>query len=96
MEQIWDYKPTSSSVRAKRTLAAVATVLTIAAQTAVVSASEYGVSTYRPGLVDLFAGYLGPPGTTLMKGYFLFQDANEQAITQNGRIEADSHTTTYT
>ena len=96
MEQIWDYKPTSSSVRAKRNLAAIAAVLAIAAQTAVASASEYGISTYRPGLVDLFAGYLGPPGTTLVKGYLLFQDANEKAITQNGRIEADAHTTTYT
>ena len=96
MEQIWDYKPTSSSVRAKRNLAAIAAVLAIAAQTAVASASEYGISTYRPGLVDLFAGYLGPPGTTLVKGYLLFQDANEKAIPQNGRIEADAHTTTYT
>lgn len=32
--------------------------------------SEYGVSTYRPGLVDLFAGYLGPPETNLIKSYF--------------------------
>jgi len=38
----------------------------------------------------------GPPGTTPVKGYVLFQDANEQAITQSGRIEADTHTTTYT
>jgi len=48
MEQIRDYKPTSSSVRAKRNLAAIAAVLAIAAQTAVASASEYGISTYRP------------------------------------------------
>jgi hypothetical protein len=24
--------------------------------------SELGISTYRPGLMDLFAGYLGPRG----------------------------------
>ena len=59
-------------------------------------ASEYGVSTYRPGLMDLFAGYLGPPGTALVKSFFLFQDASSTAVTQNGRIEADAHTTTYT
>ena len=59
-------------------------------------ASEFGVSTYRPGLMDLFAGYLAPPGTTLVKTYFLFQDASSNAVTQNGRIEADAHTTTYT
>jgi hypothetical protein len=58
--------------------------------------SEYGVSTYRPGLVDLFAGYLGPPETNLIKSYFMFQDASASAVTQNRRIEADSHTTTYT
>jgi hypothetical protein len=59
-------------------------------------ASEFGVSTYRPGLMDLFAGYLGPPGATLVKTYFLFQDASSNAVTENGRIEADAHTTTYT
>jgi hypothetical protein len=46
--------------------------------------------------MDLFAGYLGPAGTTLIKSYFLFQDAGTRAITQNGRIEADSQATTYT
>jgi len=59
-------------------------------------ASEYGVSTYRPGLIDLFSGLLGPPGTTLVKSLFLFQDARAQAVTQGGGIEADSHTITYT
>ncbi|HVB78530.1 MAG TPA: transporter [Candidatus Binataceae bacterium] len=63
---------------------------------AIASASEFGVSTYRPGLMDLFAGYLAPPGTTLIKSYFLFQDASAKFITQNGQIEADAHTTTYT
>jgi len=96
MELIRGYTPPSSSVRAKRILAAIAAGLAIAMKTAVVCASEYGIGTYRPGLVDLFAGYLGPPGTTLVKGYFLFQNANERAITENGRIEADSQTTTYT
>jgi hypothetical protein len=58
-------------------------------------ASEFGVSTYRPGLFDLFAGYLAPPGTTIIKNYFLFQDAGAKAITANG-IVVKSHTITYT
>jgi hypothetical protein len=47
---------------------------------ATASASEFGVSTYRPGLIDLFAGYLAPPGTTLVKTYFLYQDASAKAF----------------
>jgi hypothetical protein len=34
--------------------------------------------------------------TTLIKTYFLFQDANARAVTQHGDIEADSHTINYT
>jgi hypothetical protein len=59
-------------------------------------ASEYGVSTYRPGLMDLFTGYLAPPGSTIVKNYFLFQDARADAITADGRIQAHTHTVTYT
>src|SRR5665213_738197 len=59
-------------------------------------ASEYGISSYRPGLMDLFAGYLAPPGSTIVKDYFLFQDASADAITANGHIEANSHTVAYT
>jgi hypothetical protein len=33
------------------------------------SASEYGVSTYRPGIMDMFAGYLAPPGATILNNY---------------------------
>ncbi len=61
-----------------------------------VYASEFGVSTYHPGLIDLFAGYLAPPGTTLVKTYFLYQDANATAFAQNGHVEAYSHSVTYT
>lgn len=59
-------------------------------------ASEFGVSTYRPGLFDLFAGYLAPPGTTIVKNYFMFQDASAEAVTANGIIEVKSRTITYT
>jgi len=59
-------------------------------------ASEFGVSTYRPGIFDLFAGYLPPPGTTMVKSYFMFQDASAKAVTVDGMIEAKSHTITYT
>lgn len=46
--------------------------------------------------MDLFAGYLGPPGTTLSKTYFMFQDASQSALTQNGRVQVNSKTMTYT
>ncbi len=68
-------------------------VLTISAKT---FASEYGVSTYRPGLMDLFAGYLAPPGSTIVKNYFLFQSANAGAVTVDGRIQVHAHTVTCT
>ena len=71
-------------------------MLEVPAFGAIVCASEFGISTYRPGLMDLFAGYLGPPGATLVKTYFLFQDASARAVTQHGDIEADSHTINYT
>jgi|SRR5579863_3919963 len=59
-------------------------------------ASEYGVSTYRPGLSDLFAGYLIAPGGTLTKTMFLFQDARENVTTQDGRFSVSTHTLSYT
>ncbi len=68
----------------------------VLALSVVACASEYGVSTYRPGLIDLFSGVLGPPGTTLVKSLFLFQDARAQAVTQSGGIDANTHTITYT
>jgi hypothetical protein len=71
-------------------------MLAVPAFGAVACASEFGISTYRPGLMDLFAGYLGPPGTTLVKTYFMFQDASAQVVTQHGGIEANSHTLSYT
>ncbi len=43
-------------------------------------ASEYGVGTYRPGTVDLFAGMLAAPGGVLLKNYFLFQDVLAQHL----------------
>jgi hypothetical protein len=70
-------------------------VLTLATSVRAV-ASEYGISTYRPGLMDLFAGYMAPPGTTVVKNYFLFQDARADALTANGFIQAHTHTVTYT
>jgi hypothetical protein len=60
------------------------------------SASEYGISTYRPGLMDLYSGMVPPPGNGVVKDLFLYQDAHEGAVTEDGRIEVDTHTVTYT
>ena len=46
--------------------------------------------------MDLFSGYLSTPGTTIAKNYFLFQDANNNSITSNGRFAGDAHTVSYT
>jgi hypothetical protein len=61
-----------------------------------VRASEYGISTYRPGLMDLYAGILPPPGQGVVKDLFLFQDAHAGAVTEDGKIEVNTHTVTYT
>src|SRR5579885_23111 len=59
------------------------------------SASEYGISTYRPGLMDLGAGLLPPPGALMVKNMFMYQAASSRAVTEDGRIEADTKTDTY-
>jgi hypothetical protein len=72
------------------------TLLATLVYPAMVCASEYGISTYRPGLMDLYAGILPPPGNGIIKDLFLFQDANAGVVTEDGRIEVDTHTVTYT
>lgn len=61
-----------------------------------VYASEYGISTYRPGLMDLYAGLLPPPGHGVVKSLFLFQDASAKVVTEDQRVEINTHTVTYT
>jgi hypothetical protein len=48
-------------------------------------ASEYGISTYRPGLMDLYVGMLPPPGHGVAKSLFMFQDASARVITEDPR-----------
>ncbi len=74
----------------------VAALLVILAVPGLALASEYGVSTYRPGLMDLYAGILPPPGHGIVKDLFLFQDASAGVVTEDGRVEVNTHTTTYT
>ncbi len=62
----------------------------------VLHASEYGVGTYRPGQVDLFAGTLPAPGGLLVKNYFLFQDASLTAQPNHVPVRFHTHTITYT
>jgi len=61
-----------------------------------VYAAEFGVSTYRPGLMDLYAGMLPPPGNGIVKDLFLFQDASAAIVTETGRVEVHTHTISYT
>jgi hypothetical protein len=72
----------------------VSAVLALAAWCGVASASEYGVSSYRPGFMDLFAGSLPAPGTTVAKTYFLYQDAD--GLADNGKVRVTTNTVTYT
>jgi hypothetical protein len=60
-----------------------------------VSASEYGISTYRPGLMDLYSGMLPAPGNGIVKSLFMYQDATARAVTEDGRVEVHTHTITY-
>ncbi len=62
----------------------------------VLHASEYGVGSYRPGTLDLFAGMLPAPGGVLIKNYFLFQDASLDAQPENTPLRVHTHTVTYT
>jgi hypothetical protein len=75
-------------------VAAVAIAILLA-QSGWASAAEYGVATYRTGLMDLSAGFLPPAGGTLIKGLFLYQDAHLDAVTSDGKIAAHTHTTIY-
>jgi len=81
------------AIRLAAVLVALLATLTCGA---IALASEYGISTYRPGLMDLYSGMLPPPGNGLVKDLFLYQDAQERVVTENGRIEIDTHTITYT
>lgn len=59
-------------------------------------ASEYGVGSYRPGEVDLFAGMLPAPGGVLVKNYFMFQDASLTVQPNNAPVRVHARTITYT
>lgn len=59
-------------------------------------ASEYGIGTYRPGQVDLFAGMLPGPGGVAVKEYLLFQDASLSAQPNNAPVRFHTHTISYT
>ncbi len=72
----------------------VSAVLALVAWCGFASASEYGIGSYRPGFMDLFAGALPAPGTTVAKTYFLYQDAD--GLANNGKIKVTANTVTYT
>jgi hypothetical protein len=74
---------------------AVITLAILLAQSGRASAAEYGVATYRTGLMDLSAGFLPPAGGTLIKGLFLYQNAHLDTATADGKIAIHTHTTIY-
>jgi hypothetical protein len=45
--------------------------------------------------MDLYAGMLPPPGNGIAKNLFLYQDAHSGVVTEDGRVEINTHTTTY-
>ncbi len=75
--------------------AAIAFVVTLGLSGGVF-ASEYGVGTYRPGQVDLFAGMLPAAGGVLVKNYFMFQDASLTAQPNNAPVRFHTRTISYT
>jgi hypothetical protein len=81
---------------ARMRLAAGTIVFALIVVCGVAQSSEYGVGTYRPGQVDLFAGVLPAPGTFLVRDYFLFENANLGARPVNAPLQVHSHTITYT
>jgi hypothetical protein len=72
----------------------IAAVMAVYAWCGVAYGSEYGIGTYRPGLTDLFAGDLPAPGTTMVKDYFLYQDAD--GLADNGSFRVSTNTVCYT
>ena len=60
------------------------------------AASEFGVSSYRPGLMDLFAGYSFPPGSLFVKDLFLYQDARSHVVAEGQGIGFHIHNVAYT
>ena len=58
-------------------------------------ASEFGVSNYRQGAMDLGAGYVPPPGTAIIRESFSYTDAKASVVTQDGNIQAKVHVAAY-
>lgn len=59
-------------------------------------ASEFGVSSYRPGLTDLLSGYTFPPDSLFIKNLFLYQDARAHVVLDSLGIESHVHNVSYT
>src|SRR5512135_2872303 len=77
-------------------LVGVPTFIALILAAGVLHASEFGVGTYRPRQVDLFAGTLPAPGGVVVKDYFLFQDASLTVQPLNAPVRLHTHTITYT
>jgi hypothetical protein len=93
---LWSMICSATQSQQRIDIAAIIVVVLILTLPAIAGGSEYGISTYRPGLMDLYAGMLPPPGSSIVKDLFLFQDASAKFIPEDNRIEVDTHTVSYT
>lgn len=58
-------------------------------------ASENGVSSYKTGLMDMFAGYLPAPGTGVPKSFFSYGESSGDVVTADGKIEIGAKVHSY-
>jgi len=89
-------RPYRGGAAVRLSLVSGAAIVALIVTAGALHASEYGVGTYRPGQVDLFAGVLPAPGGLLVRNYFLFQDASLTAQPLNAPVRVHTHTITYT
>ena len=92
-------RPTSSICNPRpftQTAFSVTLLIAIVLYAKLSSASEFGISTYRPGIMDLASGLLPPPGHLVVKDLFLFFDSHATILSQDSQPESRAYTDAYT
>jgi hypothetical protein len=75
--------------------AIIVAVLALFAARATAYASEHGLSTYKTGLMDMFAGYFPAPGTGFSKSNFVYGDTSADVTTADGKLEINAKVRSY-